>query len=206
MRLSEGKLQLELLDAEGRRMGEGRAEGMHLSDVLQYMRRCSGQDLSGGNIRFAMFGFIWEQIIEEGFESYVRRQRRETVRPEPMQVDGIWMSPDSIDSADETLEEFKATWKSLGRLTKHYGGVQAGLEEHFWYYLVQIMAYCKAWGTLKARLIVCFINGDYSFKEPLGGPQIVCLEMTFTQQELDDNWRSVLNHRDDMEAKMEVIS
>lgn len=196
-------------------MGEGRSEGVHLSQIIRWVREKSeGPIRETGNDHFITMGFMLEVILERGFKLFgnmMRKDRDRIVRPGEYELDGIYMNPDGVDNRDGTLEEYKATYKSLGRLTGTNpdkgdcaGDVLCWVKRFHWWWLVQIMAYCWVVGTERARLIVWFANGDYSHKPPLGGPQIVVVELEFTLEELQGNWANVLKYRDEMVAEMEV--
>lgn len=103
--------------------------------------------------------------------------------PGEFKLDGIAMSPDGLgygggdilSESDATiLHECKFTWKS----SRH-----AIEQQVLWF--MQMKAYCKAIGTPWASLHVYHVNGNYS----TNAPHYKVYSITFTQRELDDNWR-----------------
>lgn len=211
MKASLVELDLEQVDSSGKLMGEGRSEGIHLSQIIRWAReKLEGPIQQTGNEHFMTMGFLLEVILERGFKlfgSMMRKDRSKIVRPGEFELDGIYMTPDGLGISEEAvIEEYKATYKSLARLTGTNpdkgdcaGDVLCWLKRFHWWWLVQIMAYCWAVGTEKARLIVWFANGDYSHKPPFGGPQVIVVELEFTLEELQANWTTVLQYRDEMD-------
>lgn len=188
-------------------MGVGRSEGLHLGDIIRWAKeQTEGKMRDTGNTNFMSMGFLLELVLEKGFKIFgalMRKNRDSIKRPPEQELNGIYMSPDGLDV--DTLEEYKLTWKSLARLTGTNpakgdcgGDLVCWLRNFHWWWLVQIMSYCWVLGTRKARLIAFFVNGDYSFRGPYGGPQLVVVEMEFTEEELQDNWATVLGYRDRM--------
>jgi len=119
--------------------------------------------------------------------------------PSEIEYDGVYMSPDGeslsfIYKWVKVIHEFKSTYKS----TKTVGDLTS---QFMW--LSQIKSYCKATDTLFAELHVLFLNGDYSY--PMK-PMLKKWRIEFTQQEIDDNWRLLmdyLEYRRAQEAGME---
>lgn len=112
-----------------------------------------------------------------------------------LEVDGLHGTPDFYDVVDNAIEEVKLTWMS----SRHEPD-----SEKFWRYWVQIKAYCHMLGTRVGRLHVCHAMGNYKFDEE-GGPQYNVWERTFSNQELDENWRMLKSHgeryRDSLEER-----
>lgn len=112
---------------------------------------------------------------------------------------GIFATPDALRTDTWRLKEWKFTWKSLRRA----GGdvvVIDGVEmsendayEHIslgiWRWPVQTMAYCHLVETLGADQEVFFVNGDYTNRQP----EPMRYEMDFTQRDLMENWRGIVN-------------
>lgn len=207
MRASLAQLDLPQIDSSGRLSGTGRSEGVHLSQVIKWVRdKTEGPMRDTGNSNFMTMGFLLEVIIERGFKLFghmMRTHRANIIRPGEHELDGIFCSPDGLDG--EVLEEYKCTYKSLGRLFGTNpdkgdcgGDVEQWLREHHWWWLVQIMAYCWVMATTRARLIALFVNGDYSHKPPYGGPQLVVVDLEFTYEETESCWKNILIYRDQM--------
>jgi len=68
------------------------------------------------------------------------------------------------------------------------------------YYMTQIMGYCRMIGCLNGRLLVGYANGNYSPTLP----NATCVDFEFTQLELDENWLMVVNHLDYMKDNGET--
>lgn len=161
-----------------------RSKGLHLSDIIKQMafereperfpKTPDGKPDPMAMMRFEV-GFTWEQVLERALHDRTPNLHR----PGEFTLDGIIMSPDALDPDGWVLEEWKATWSS----TKH------DLQDRFWYWFKQIMAYARALKTNVAILRVLYINGDY---KPML-PQIKCFRLTFTDRELEENWQEILN-------------
>lgn len=119
--------------------------------------------------------------------------------PGEMCVDGIFMTHDGesldviITPASATpkgvipvlrIHEIKATYKSLNTVKDIH-------KQFMW--LAQIKAYCKGAKTRYAKLHVLFLCGDY--KMPIK-PQLLCWDISFTQEEIDKNWELMVDYRD----------
>lgn len=99
---------------------------------------------------------------------------------------GVIYSPDQLFfNGHMTLGEFKCTWYSIR---------QGITDPKFDKWFCQMKAYCYHLDTLHARLFVLFVNGDYSYKPPHGGPHVRAWDITFTQLELNNNWRMLHRH------------
>lgn len=194
-------------------MGEGRSEGLHWSQVtgaLAEMERGRPyKEIKGEQegVRMAL-GFILETFIEHAFKVWMSASRRRRVVTQtelsvPTPGGPIFMTLDGIDYDSDpdgpVVEEYKATWRSMRKLgstgwsdmqdlsDQDLATVRDGLEAEFWEWLVRIKGYCRAVGTRKARLVVLFVNGDYSWR-PGHGPQIRQFDLEFTEQEIQENW------------------
>ncbi len=185
-----------MYSAEGQPWGTGRGAGLHLSEVIRYMREGLGAKLPAqdtGNNGFAQVGLMLETWVEKALAKYVGYGEQHLIYPGEMWVDGIGMNPDRYHTRDEKVVEYKATWRSLRKIEGLDGDLALDVfEELFYYYRWQVMAYCHGLGCLDADLVILFVNGDYSYKEPRGGPQFRVIEMHFTEQEIADNWRNIL--------------
>jgi len=103
-------------------------------------------------------------------------------RPEPRQVRGIWLSPDSfiLNSLEMELKTTRASIKTFA---------SNGFPESW---LKQIKAYCLTVPSLSYRLVVLHLMGNYS--PPF--PMLKSYELTFDWQELQDNWEWLEGRRD----------
>lgn len=163
-----------------------RSPGLHLSSIIYELDKIAHGDRypdSDPSTKQAYFsvGFIWEQILSHLWrETALKYSDGVLIRPGEFSLDGIAMSPDAVDLGDLALEEYKATYLSSSNAIDG---------PKFWHWLVQIKCYCKAIGTLKARLRVWFIVGDWKGS----GPQVRAWQFEFTQQEIDETWQMVTN-------------
>ncbi len=96
----------------------------------------------------------------------------------------IIFSPDQFFYNGTTCGgEFKATWMSI----------RNGIEDkRFSKWFCQMMAYGKPLKMRQWRLYVLFVNGDYTYKPPHGGPHLRAWDVEFSQRELDDNWQMLM--------------
>jgi hypothetical protein len=111
------------------------------------------------------------------------------LRPGELSLDGIAGSPDGFltdinDDFEEVdfLIENKLTWKS-SKLDP--------TEMQHW--MMQVKGYCKMAGLNWVRFYVFHVNGDY--KPPR--PCTKFWELYFTQAEVDQNWKMILNNREE---------
>lgn len=135
---------------------------------------------------YRLMGHLWEDVFSRSFAKYQMIPTRNVVEQDPLELDGITMTPDAIDIANWVLEEYKCTWKSANRI--------ANLEVDFWAWFVQIKAYCYALKFQKARLFVLFVNNDWS--PP--APKARRFDMEFSPRELMMNWDMLRKHRSRM--------
>lgn len=191
-----------MLDGSGNVMGHGRSRGLHLGDVLAHMKGVLGQaPVDTGNEAFIKAGFMFEMWVATALSKYVGfDMASRLIEPGECDVDGIFLTPDRVEPDADTLWEFKATWLSMRKLIDLATGEVnvKGLMEHRWAWLIQVMAYARAMGVVKVRIVVMFMNGDYTYKAPNGGPQFRVIELVFTDDELAQNWTMVLNNAADL--------
>lgn len=138
-------------------------------------------------------GFVWEECLNAG---YAARQRKlhpdiewDRHKPEARCKDDIWMGPDFYNpEAEYPLEEWKATKKS----SKH------NFEEAHWWWMPQLKGYALGWRTLKLKLRVWYINGDYSWESKNSDLTLlrdyVTYAITFTKRDLLENWQMLLTN------------
>lgn len=193
------------INAAGQPWGEGRSTGLHVSEIIRFIReRVTGIKYveQEGDPNWALIGLIFENMIEDAFSRYMSAARRDLiVSQSELCVDGVYLTPDAFNVEDGVCEEFKATYRSLRKLNE-----PDGMVTHFWPWLTQVAAYCYALGCDTARIVALFVMGDYSYRPPDGGPQIRCIEVTFTPQELEDNWKMLLANADAVRKEKEVRS
>lgn len=172
--------------------GEDRAEGVHLSDILSRMAWEKDKKYDPAAPKDYMIfeqGHTWETVLSR---SLSERHQRPGFRPEPLQEDGVWMSPDWINpDADIQCEEWKATRKS----TKNW---EVKIDE----WAPQGMSYLRALlrrGLAKVPVVlwrVWFICGDWSF-ESKGDLTLLRdywdIPVEFDKRALEENWRRIVS-------------
>ena len=161
-----------------------RSPGIHLSDVLRSLNktlnRTKTSDWDMDPTRAV--GLLWEEVLNRAFADSLGERCGEICK------DGVIMTPDGFHVEDWELEEAKATWRSMNReLT----------DPSFWDWFAQMKAYCYATGTQVARLRVLWVAGDYRGS----GPKYQRYRVEFTENELNDNWQMLMNHKKTMEDK-----
>lgn len=179
-----------------RNTGADRKAGLHLSDITKRMVFERDKRLNPDSPIDAMVlerGFTWEKVLELAL---AERHERPGYRPEQIQEDGIWMSPDWVrPDGDIQLEEWKATKKS--NKTNTFDSIS-------WTWLPNIKSYVRAMLKRKlirraaARIRVWFINGDYSFESKTSDFHLLNdywrYDLEFDKRELEENWQSILSH------------
>jgi len=158
--------------------GEDRSPGLHVSNIYSDIdRTLNGSPEHWENA--AEPGFLWEDVFSEAWSDKAVK-RGLIFRPEPFQVDGVWMSPDGVNLDGMRLEECKFTWKSSNR---------EPVEN--WKWMTQMKAYCHGLGFTEANLRVFYCNGDYRQDRK---PKYKGYRFTFAEDELLENWLMLLNH------------
>lgn len=162
-----------------------RAKRLTRSEQAQPASEQRGEGESDSDVLFHNYiqgGFTFERALEKAFQD----RRDGIVRPGEIVLDGIAMSPDGICLTDDTLEEFKFTWKSSNGAPE---------DPKFWGWIIQLKAYYYALLMLgfelrAARLRAFFVNGDYKAKTP----EYKVWEFQFTDEELLENWKMITSH------------
>lgn len=154
-----------------------RSAGLHVSSIIRHIIVTSGL-AKDGNFNeddlelFAIIGRLWEQMLADVMFKPPRYQR-----PGEIELDGIYGSPDAVDTDDCCLAEYKVTWLSSNRSI-----------ESFFKYMLQVKAYCHMLGLTRVKLYVCFVCGNY--RPPV--PQFKAWQIDFSPHELKDCWRMLL--------------
>jgi hypothetical protein len=180
--------------------GEGRKQGVHLSDITKRMVYERDRKLNPESPIDAMVlerGFTWEVCLENALSA---RHKRPGFRPDQILEDGVWMSPDWVNpDAEIQHEEWKCTKKSLRQVTERGGFGQIG-----WTWIYNTQAYLRSLlrlklaKTLATRFRVWFMNGDYSFESKTSDYHLLNdywrFDVEFSKRELEENWRSIISH------------
>jgi len=173
--------------------GDDRKKGLHLSDITKRMAYEKDKKLNPNNPIDAMVlerGFTWERVLEIALAS---RHERPGHRPEQIQEDTIWMSPDWLNTEDDPIiEEWKCTKKSL----------KQGFEGVSWHWLPNAMSYLRA--ALKRKWVrqsiirfrLWWMNGDYSYESKSSDYLLLNdywkVDVEFSKRELEENWQAIL--------------
>lgn len=176
---------------------DDRSEGLHASqiwtDLAAGIDKSKRSPITQDKLQdFGALGFLWEKVLEKTLASMVMESDHEGryMRPGEQCIDGIYLTPDYVDLdflANGTwqigCEEWKVRWCSYRKADD--------LEKNFWLILVQLKAYCRAINTNFARLRMLFVVGNW--KDDIT-PKLREFELTFSDQELADNWSMLVNH------------
>jgi len=116
-------------------------------------------------------GYLWEVSLSKAFAEKV------AIRIGELSLDGISMSPDGVSYDDDkgfVVEEYKCTAMSPDK---------SPAEVVRW--MMQVKGYCKAVGTTKCVFRILHLAFVPVYK---------VWEITFTRQEIDENWEAITNH------------
>jgi len=120
------------------------------------------------------------------------------------EVDGI---RGDIDAVGDRVTEIYSTGMSSSKI-KDLSDVYKVFETK----VKQLMAYCYMTGGKEGDLLVFFMSGDYTrFTEVAGKtvytgiqPQLKCWTLKFTDEELSENWKQMLNNKEDIELALKT--
>lgn len=159
-----------------------RTPGLHLSDILDDLEytlfRDANYNYSWELEWSAALGFVWERVIKAHIVNALV-ETGELFSPGEIEYEGVLMTPDGYNVAENCLEEWKFTWKSSRRVL-----------EEFHRYLWQVKAYCKALDFDTVNLRIMHVMGNYRGT----GPQVRGLKIQFTERELKENWDMIRNY------------
>lgn len=200
------------LDAALDPMGTGRGTELHLGTIVREMKRAAGDNVEGipGEQDWlrAQCGFLWEQAVEYvlgglaidaamelAFKRHMRALRTMS-RQVRLERDGVHMTPDGVDGP--RLLSWKATWRGAGK-----AATLEDFEDNFWHWHVAEKAYAAAAqvagllppGDATCRFEVLWVRGDY---RGAGGPKALACEVTWSPDELAENWAVVLKNKERM--------
>ena len=201
-----------MLDAGLKPMGEGRPEGLHLSEIIHDWKAGLGEKVGAPpddqeGVRLVE-GFLWETALEYvcagvgideamdlAFKRYMIALRSDIVTQIKVEKDGIHMTPDGFNKAEGLTESYKLTRRSFKRAKS-----AEDFKTNFWAWIVQEQGYCLALGVDTARYIVLWQAGDYS-GGPGDPPKMMECTITFTVEELIENWGRVCAYADKIEKR-----
>lgn len=171
--------------------GEDRQPGLHLSDILTrqaYERDKKYHPDAPKDFMIFEQGHTWETVLERALSA---RNERVGYRPEQIQEDGVWVSPDWVNpDADIQHEEWKATKKS-----------SKSLDAKVLDWIPQAKSYVRALARqgaitrLATRFRVWCVMGDWTF-ESKGDLTLLRdyyrVDVEFEKRELEEHWRGTL--------------
>lgn len=164
-----------------------RSPGVHVSDVIRMLCVQSGI-FDGSGKDSVVLTNQWAQLGNSLEDALVRRYHRHYgdryTRPGEMYLDGVYGTPDLLDTQLDSVDEIKLAWMSSST---------DPASNKFWRYWAQTKSYCKMTGRCVGRLHITHINGNYKGGP---GPHFRLWEKRFTPSELDTNWQMVLMHAD----------
>lgn len=180
MRITEGRtIDLSELKLSSEQSAV-RSPGIHVSGIIRAiakeMGRKQGNEFTAYDLdHFAVVGRLWESQLAAAKYPEPRYQRIGEI-----ECDGILGSPDSIDTQDGEVLEFKATWRSASKPPE---------SEFDW--MTQIKAYCHMLGMCRATLAVFYVGGVWRPPQPVAREY----NILYSPGEIADNWRMLLDHR-----------
>jgi hypothetical protein len=165
---------------------------LHLSDIARYIDYKMGYTKRSKGVEdwdmhlAAEVGFLWEDVLSRAFAD------RYAARIGEVETDGVIGSPDGLSPNDPrgrvilVNEEYKATWRSTRKTPSD-----------IWYWETQFKSYCYMLDVNVTVARVLYLMGDYKGS----GPQYKVFRIEFTPFELRENWKMILEHRDEMVEK-----
>lgn len=129
-------------------------------------------------------GAAFEEILAD---RYFRAYPGRYFYPGELDLDGLHITPDLVDSSDYGPDSIKYTWIS----SKHPID-----SDKFLYHWMQLKSECIALCSKVARLHICHNNGDYTFGN--NAVHFNVWQQRFSQRELDEHRTVILRHRDRM--------
>jgi hypothetical protein len=182
--------------------GLDREPGLHLTSIIRSLQVKLGiaKTAPGWEMNVcADIGFLWEGAL-----GYAYRDKRilpydhpdwvgDILRPEPMCVDGIWMSPDGVgpDPMEDSAyanHEYKCTWRSILKL----------IGDDF-YWMTQFQAYARALKTNVTIVHAMYLMGNYRGS----GPQHKVMRIVWDMDAVEKTWGMVLREKEVMENEAE---
>lgn len=183
--------------------GGERAPGLHLSDIIKKEMFRRDRKFNPDNPLDMMtleVGHTWEEVLAHALHRReLKGGPKAGYRPEQFQYAGVWMSPDWLNPGNEEfpLEEWKAT-----KASKRKDLLDDPDPKH-WYWFPQFMGYAKGVSErlgipVRGCIVrVWYINGDYTYESKNGEHTMlrdyVKYRVSFSQQEVDDNWRKLMS-------------
>jgi hypothetical protein len=154
-------------------------EGIHLSDLDMCLGKSFYKKMDEAEGRLILPS---ESLMLRFMLGWSLQHEILGVPEEYMEVDGIQMSVDA--PINGKFIEFKTTKLNSAKFDVN--------EHPSW--LMRTKGYCRFRGITSCYIVVCFLNGDYG--RTTRNMQLIAYEITYTPEELEENWAEVLRRRD----------
>jgi hypothetical protein len=183
--------EIDLRTAAGERMGEGRAPGHHVSDLVRGALGKTWSDIEGEqkNVR-AHAGFLFEAALEWAFKRHQTMTRHVETQIRAS-LEGISGTPDGLNLDDHWLESYKLTWRSERKWLDDATGNFATWFLSEAIYIHMLSATGKYPLIPGVRFFVFWIMGDYSYRAG-HGPAVKQYLVTYTDEGVKTAWRTIL--------------
>ena len=144
------------------------------------------------NVRGMMaMGKLWEEAVRPAFRQWCgQRFGLFTQGPSQREMEGIHANCDGLVTAPGT-GDVVAVMECKFRFTHETNP----LKQDHW--MRQVKGYCRMWGTDS----VWFVVGNVRQRPPSAGSRVYML--TFSRQEIEENWALLTNTKNWLERKME---
>lgn len=183
-----------------------RRTGVHLSDILNYIRKKQDKkfrkELSAEDYhRFKMGEGFEAGVMSGGLRINHQEHHDHVWRAYSFKLNGIDLTTDGVCFACEECAlvwEIKLTW---------FGVKKSLMDPVFRVYHYQLMAYVYALQLelqkrVKGRFVFGYVNGNYTTERR---PKIRAWDCRYSEAELHNNWRMLLGVLMEMKRKKLVI-
>ncbi len=165
----------------------------HISSVIRSLCLRLGHFTDDGSepnqVRFELGSAFEDALIAALVNRHAAHSPHRYARVGELTHDGMIGTPDLYDIDAASVVEVKLTWMSSRHEPESV---------KFWKYWRQVQCYCTMLGVSRGELHVCHVMGDYARGKDSTGPVYNVWDWTWTQQELNDNWRMIKTHREAM--------
>jgi hypothetical protein len=161
----------------------GRSPGLHLSSIINDICIRLGYYKERERDHLDMTRMQLGCALEDSITArYARTYPDRYIQPGEMCVDGVYITPDLLDTVPHAAEEVKLTWMSATD-----DPLSDKLRRYWW----QIAGECVGLSTDTGRLNITFINGDYKRERR---PVNRVWQRKFSKRELSETWAMLVNH------------
>lgn len=187
-----------------------RPPGLHVSDLTKALLRREYaswfKDYPPDETIRQVRVFETGHIVERAWGDALAKHLPAFAKPEPRQVDGIWMSPDGFLGTAEgewpwpdvphvvpAIFECKGGNKSTNS-PKDHAPQPFITHPKFYGWLWNVMAYCYGWECQHAYVISHHFQGNYKGRPP--EPELWINLLSWTPEELSQHWAKLLEEAD----------